>query len=185
MIQVLDRERSPYFTQNLHYLDANYNKWLSRYRAARYAPWRYRLRHVDSGPTFESRAASPARTIQSESEVSIRPTWEAPRVSSAPEVSRASAARIYSPTPVLATSERYDPEAEALKILADAGYKNLTKADLARLHPSDHFEEELQVMADVRAYFQVAFKVRLIRAHRWSTSLLTYILDSVSSTTSP
>ncbi|KAH9946711.1 hypothetical protein B0H21DRAFT_693224 [Amylocystis lapponica] len=46
----------------------------------------------------------------------------------------------------------------ALEALSELGYKNLTKADLERLHPPDDFEEELEVMADVRAYFQVSYK---------------------------
>ena len=51
----------------------------------------------------------------------------------------------------------------ALSALAELGYRNLSEKDLARLNKvPDNFQEELMVMADVRAYFQVAYKVRLM-----------------------
>ncbi|KAF8833902.1 hypothetical protein BDN67DRAFT_1006232 [Paxillus ammoniavirescens] len=48
----------------------------------------------------------------------------------------------------------------ALHYLAQAGYSGLTADDLNRLRPynPDDFEDELIVMADVRAYFHVAYK---------------------------
>ncbi|OJA13651.1 hypothetical protein AZE42_06890 [Rhizopogon vesiculosus] len=49
-------------------------------------------------------------------------------------------------------------EAKALMALAEAGYPNLKVSDLSRLLPPDSFEEELIVMADVRAYYHVAYK---------------------------
>lgn len=51
------------------------------------------------------------------------------------------------------------PKDRALSALAEIGYKNLSGADLIRLAPPDRFSEELIVMADVRAYFQVSYKV--------------------------
>jgi len=48
---------------------------------------------------------------------------------------------------------------ESFKLpLADLGYTGLSIESLARLQPPDEFEDELIVMADVRAYFQVAYK---------------------------
>ncbi|EGO22889.1 hypothetical protein SERLADRAFT_471404 [Serpula lacrymans var. lacrymans S7.9] len=47
---------------------------------------------------------------------------------------------------------------QALRSLAQAGYKDLKIEDLARLLPPNGFEDELIVMADVRAYFNVAYK---------------------------
>ncbi|KAI0363545.1 hypothetical protein BV20DRAFT_1031177 [Pilatotrama ljubarskyi] len=47
---------------------------------------------------------------------------------------------------------------EALSTLAMLGYKGLTEDDLGKLNKPDEFEEELQLMAEVRAYFQVAYK---------------------------
>jgi len=51
------------------------------------------------------------------------------------------------------------PAAKALRALAEAGYPNLQASDLSRLLPPDSFEEELIVMAEVRAYYHVAYKV--------------------------
>lgn len=53
------------------------------------------------------------------------------------------------------------PSSKALRALAEAGYVNLKKSDLARLLPPESCEKELIVMADVRAYYQVAYKVSL------------------------
>lgn len=59
-----------------------------------------------------------------------------------------------------APAERVSPVDEALRYLAQAGYKGLTVDDLARLSPPDRrFDDELIVMADVRAYFTIACKV--------------------------
>ncbi|KAH9928963.1 P-loop containing nucleoside triphosphate hydrolase protein [Fomitopsis serialis] len=54
--------------------------------------------------------------------------------------------------------ERVRLEAEALSALAKLGYTGLTADDLGKLHPPDEYEEELNVMAEVRAYFQVSYK---------------------------
>jgi len=53
------------------------------------------------------------------------------------------------------------PESKALRALAEAGYTSLSIPDLARLLPPDSREKELIVMADVRAYYHVAYKVSL------------------------
>jgi len=49
--------------------------------------------------------------------------------------------------------------AEALEALANANYGRLTQRDLVALLPQDVFEQELILMAKVRAYFEVACKV--------------------------
>jgi len=63
------------------------------------------------------------------------------------------------------------PESKALRALAEAGYTNLSIPDLARLLPPDSREKELIVMADVRAYHHVAYKVSLV--YRLYFNLLT------------
>lgn len=60
----------------------------------------------------------------------------------------------------------------ALDALASLGYRHICEQDFVRLHPPDAFDEELTVMADVRAYFQVAFKVHF--RDLASTSLIPY-----------
>ncbi|KAI0698694.1 P-loop containing nucleoside triphosphate hydrolase protein [Earliella scabrosa] len=46
---------------------------------------------------------------------------------------------------------------EALAALARLGF-TVKEEDLGKLNPPDEFQEELEVMAEVRAYFQVAYK---------------------------
>ncbi|KAG1878986.1 P-loop containing nucleoside triphosphate hydrolase protein [Suillus subluteus] len=86
------------------------------------------------------------------------------------------------------------PESKALRALAEAGYTGLSIPDLARLIPPDSREKELIVMADVRAYYHVAYK-RIIDhipltiehalhhalAEQLSQSLLTSLLTDVAS----
>lgn len=50
-------------------------------------------------------------------------------------------------------------EERALRVLKEAGYVSYKLADFDRLRRTDVFQDELIVMADVRAYFQVAYKV--------------------------
>ncbi|KAG2148928.1 P-loop containing nucleoside triphosphate hydrolase protein [Suillus clintonianus] len=85
-------------------------------------------------------------------------------------------------------------ESRALRALAEAGYVGLTVANLSRLLPPEPYEKELIVMADVRAYYQVAYK-RVIDhipltiehalhhalAEQLSQSLLTSLLTDVAS----
>lgn len=64
------------------------------------------------------------------------------------------------------------PEERAIQALADLGYTGLSVEDLARLNPPDEYEEALLVMADVRAYFQVAYKVHFTSSRYPSSTLL-------------
>ncbi|KAG2365973.1 P-loop containing nucleoside triphosphate hydrolase protein [Suillus spraguei] len=97
-------------------------------------------------------------------------------------------------TPSQVCSESGTPEAKALRALAEAGYANLGIPDLARLLPPDSFQEELVVMADVRAYYHVAYKriidhipltiehaLHYALAEQLSQSLLTSLLTDVAS----
>ena len=66
-------------------------------------------------------------------------------------------------SPTSATSSitnRQQLVAETLANLAKLGYIGLQEEDFGKLNPPDIYEEELEVMAEVRAYFQVAYKVR-------------------------
>jgi hypothetical protein len=51
-----------------------------------------------------------------------------------------------------------DAQQAALSALALIGY-NVQAQDLKKLLPSDEYEEELIVMSEVRAYWQVSYKV--------------------------
>ncbi|KAG6918468.1 hypothetical protein DXG01_014095 [Tephrocybe rancida] len=47
---------------------------------------------------------------------------------------------------------------DALAALAALGYRGITEADFGKLIPPDEYETEIQVMAEVRGYFQIAYK---------------------------
>lgn len=90
-------------------------------------------------------------------------------------------------------NERSQLEADALSALAKLGYVGLTADDLGKLNPPDEYEEELNVMAEVRAYFQVAYKVRgdssavdgAMQTASCSVSSTTYHLPSTICSSSP
>ena len=65
------------------------------------------------------------------------------------------------PERVLGTRSKNDDDnaAHAIRLLQALGYDVKNEADLDRLRPSDEYEQELIVAAEVRAYFQVAYKV--------------------------
>lgn len=48
---------------------------------------------------------------------------------------------------------------DALSLLARIGHPGLKEEDLGRLHPADEYQTEIDVMAEVRGYFQVSYKV--------------------------
>ncbi|KAI0084205.1 P-loop containing nucleoside triphosphate hydrolase protein [Irpex rosettiformis] len=54
-------------------------------------------------------------------------------------------------------AEREELTNQALSALAALGY-HVTAADLGKLNPPDIYESELELMAEVRAYFQIAYK---------------------------
>ena len=50
--------------------------------------------------------------------------------------------------------------AEVLAGLTRLGYTNVTREDLGKLCPPDEYEKEIMLMAEVRAYFHISYKVR-------------------------
>lgn len=50
---------------------------------------------------------------------------------------------------------------DALSNMAALGYEGVKEEDLAKLKPPDEYETEMDLMAQVDAYFKVAYKVRL------------------------
>ena len=52
-----------------------------------------------------------------------------------------------------------DNTAHAIRLLQALGYDLKGVVDFDRLRPSDEYEQELIVAAEVRAYFQVAYEV--------------------------
>lgn len=60
---------------------------------------------------------------------------------------------------------------EALSILARVGHAGLKEEDLGRLHAADEYQTEMDVMAEVRGYFQVSYKVFTISPCRHRITL--------------
>ena len=50
----------------------------------------------------------------------------------------------------------------ALRALRDLGYRSITAIDFRKMLPTDPYDDELHLMAEVRAFFQVAFEVKLL-----------------------
>ncbi|KAG2034094.1 P-loop containing nucleoside triphosphate hydrolase protein [Suillus americanus] len=180
----LDLETTPHYTQNTHYLQTLRDKWLSRYKTARSRPSQYKARHIreDEAPVLP-RPETPKRSSPDNDCKEWGQEYSSPIVSHTSGFSLSACA-----VPSELKSNK------ALRALAEAGYANLRVSDLARLLPPDSFEEELIVMADVRAYFHVAYK-RIVDhipftiehalhhalAGQLSQSLLTSLLTDIAS----
>ncbi|KAG1850388.1 P-loop containing nucleoside triphosphate hydrolase protein [Suillus subalutaceus] len=197
----LDLETTPHYTQNTHYLQTLRDKWLSRYKTVRSRPSQYKVRHIreDEVPV-PPRPETPKRPSPDNDCKEWGQEYSSPIVSqtsaflspayTVPSESKSSKTKTRITSTLLADT----PEDKALRALAEAGYANLRVSDLARLLPPDSFEEELIVMADVRAYFHVAYK-RIVDhipftiehtlhhalAGQLSQSLLTSLLTDIAS----
>lgn len=82
-------------------------------------------------------------------------------------------------------SDREEHIRAALANFGMIGYSGLNKDDLTKLRPTDDYETELDVMAETRAYWQVAYKVSLLRdmdltTSASSTTLLGSSMPSIS-----
>ena len=71
---------------------------------------------------------------------------------------QAAGQRVLPKAPLLADETKQQLMRDTLANLQKLGY-SATEVDLGKLNPPDLYEDELQVMAEVRAYFQVAYKV--------------------------
>lgn len=69
-----------------------------------------------------------------------------------------------SPTPTAQAPGSVDKQQEMEELVAQINSSGLgfqvTVEDLARLYPPDTYEAEMKVMAEIRGYFKVAYKVR-------------------------
>ncbi|KAG7448030.1 P-loop containing nucleoside triphosphate hydrolase protein [Guyanagaster necrorhizus] len=177
----LEVEKSP-FTQNTHYLEDTTDKWLAKYKNIR-AGKTHAHGSVDhpakrqkteesaspSPPGGISAMPGPAEITNSSQQVN---DTTSPRIKGAEkasdsavppqEASRASVAATQpAQAPLISEADiaaKADKVQEALAALIALGYKGLKPEDLGKLNPTDIFETELKVMAEVRGYFQVAYK---------------------------
>lgn len=116
-------------------------------------------RNRDIAPIPRANGGSASKGSSS-SKPAVAPRHLSPR----PSVSTTNAIAF---TPLLTDHQARSPEDEekinaALAALAAAGYGGLTAESLGKLNPPDEYATELQVMAEVRGYFQIAYKVREI-----------------------
>lgn len=155
-------ETTPHYTQNTHHLQTLRGKWLAHYKVVRNKPSQYQARNealdvVELGecPVFGSAKAVESRpSCISSEEGEERSSCNTPKARKYKSTSESRGSLVPSDPPMVET-----PVAKALRALAEAGYPNVQASDLSRLVPSDSFEEELIVMAEVRAYYHVAYKV--------------------------
>jgi hypothetical protein len=142
----LDLETVPHYTQNTHYLQTLRGQWLGRYKTVRSKPLLYR---APIRPIGEAKMPKldvhPIPDVDCDDLKYERPVTPMKKQTLTPDGRN----KVDRPE---------TPEAKALRALAEAGYAGLHVSDLARLLPPDSFEEELVVMADVRAYYHVAYK---------------------------
>ena len=69
------------------------------------------------------------------------------------------------PVPSMSDVDTAQKVNAALAALAELGYTGLRAEDLGKLNPLDEYQTELEVMAEVRGYFQVAYKVKNLHMH--------------------
>lgn len=176
---ILEVELTPY-TQNFHYLESSSSKWLAKYKDVR-----SRLNEVKPTQKFSltpSMPTAPSQSLPSQPPLFAfatkpsafafpRAPSVAPPSSPVPTSSSSSVEPTVKPfwnhpplTPSAPNSalpeKTIDTEKinNALASLAEIGYVGLTKDDLGKLNPPDEYETELKVMAEVKGYFQVAYK---------------------------
>ncbi|KAF9459501.1 P-loop containing nucleoside triphosphate hydrolase protein [Collybia nuda] len=175
---ILEAEKTPY-TQNTHYLSDSCAKWMAKYKDGRTGKNNNlelaTKKRKFSEDSFEGRPSptSPVSTFRAASKpitVSSRPTNYVvhetapaqPTQKSTPTRSSWSHGNRGKKSSVEpgedTTSDKEAKITNALASLAELGYIGLTTTDLGKLNPTDEYESELQVMAEVRGYFQIAYK---------------------------
>jgi len=163
----LDMETTPHYTQNTRYFQLLREEWLAHYKKVRVNPSQYR-NQAREDRNFPSEALHLGAELVAEA-LSYNMSMKSTRPFTMAET----------------------PETNALRAFAEAGHPNFWAPDLTR---PDSYEEELIVMADVRAYYHIAYK-RVIDnipltiehglhrnlAKQFSTSLFTNLLIEAAS----
>jgi vacuolar protein sorting-associated protein 1 len=156
VVKILELEKIPVFTQNTHYLESEGKKWLSRYSYAQRHSSQY---HKPPLRSFtETETASPCDVAYPRVMQPCSPPCPSSPYDKQADLEPQILLRNYNramDTP----AETSSYERTALNALNNDGkYGTVVIEDLATL-PTCEFREELAVMARVRAYFQVAYKV--------------------------
>lgn len=127
---ILEVELTPY-TQNDHYYEASKDKFLTRYKDLR----------AERTRSFESGGKSQVSGGSREGNVSKVPK------------------SFQYTLPALHETGDVKTVKEVIGLLGNLGYSGVCAKDLPKLNPPDEYENELRVMAEVRGYFKVAYKV--------------------------
>ncbi|KAJ6614595.1 P-loop containing nucleoside triphosphate hydrolase protein [Mycena sp. CBHHK59/15] len=174
---ILEVEQMP-FTMNEHYLGASTEKWQARYKDQRAGGT-----GADEEPVSKRRkltpSAAPTPFAKSVNVFKFGPRAPAGQPTSASDTTRVptpfavappnphhafdkglSAFKAQGEASMSATATTADPDKinNILAQLAEIGYTGLTPGDFGKLRPVDEYETEINVMAEVRGYFQVAYK---------------------------
>lgn len=149
---ILKLERAAPYTQNTHYFADKRDKQLAQYKQAR----AFRAGKAANASSGRSNGDS---EDDSEEEGSAG----------------GSGSGTFSRAPSKLGPKEKETLLSALAELTKLGYP-VKEDDLGKLNPPDEYQEELEVMAEVRAYFQVSYKVRLARAFAALRAVLTVVL---------
>ncbi|KAI0350450.1 hypothetical protein OH77DRAFT_1068510 [Trametes cingulata] len=133
---------APPYTQNKHYYTEKREKHLAQYKQARWHP-----------PTAKGSGSVPHGGGDGDTYASVQDLSASGGPSNGLRDEWSFAARRRPKV----LSEENETLKDVLAGLMKLGYP-ATEEDLAKLKPADEYEEELVVMAEVRAYFQVAYK---------------------------
>ncbi|KAH0580123.1 hypothetical protein H2248_002929 [Termitomyces sp. 'cryptogamus'] len=177
---VLQAEATP-LTQNTHYLADLTAKWSSTYKAKRSD-----TDEQNGLPPFKKQrtnghiSASAPKTVFPSTDTFIPPSNN-----SIPSTSGSATSFVNSmsddpsgafffrvppqqpsevPNPFTTTSKKTSEDEQkrhinnALAALAALGYRGITEADFGKMIPPDEYETEIQVMAEIRGYFQITYK---------------------------
>ena len=131
---ILEVELTPY-TQNDHYYEASKDKFLTEYKDLRAG----RTRSSESGD--------------------ISKVYGGSREGSAKPISKKFHRLSQYTSPAFSYTEDPEKVKNVIELLVGLGYSQVGVKDLGKLNPPDEYENELRVMAEVRGYFKVAYKV--------------------------
>lgn len=151
---VLESEKMP-FTQNAHYLSSSTEKWVSTYKAEKAGngnedQFSSEGRHIMPSPFLQLDLFGGLDRSERSSGPDPHSSSTTPSLFGSPQ-----------PEPVRPTPTSPDSNKirEILASLAEIGYHGLVADDLRKLNHTDEYEMEIQVMGEIRGYFQVSYKV--------------------------
>jgi len=184
---ILEVELTP-FTQNIHYLQSGTDKWLARYKEIRSLS--LNLPTTEKGKQHKSQGqaeaawstqASPGRRSPYNPPVAKPHTQGPPTLPSQSSFTfKANSQPQSNGSPSNLDGDPLTKVNIALATLAEIGYTGLTKESLGVLKPPDEYETELKVMAEVRGYFKVSYKVRIaFSCLAWMNGLVTFLLQRI------